>query len=117
YGESPAGGTRTIVTHRPVGVAALVTPWNFPAAMAARKLAPALAAGCTCVLKPATATPLTAYVMAAIAAEAGVPAGVVNVLTTSRTGAVVGAMLHDPRVRKLSFTGSTEVGRALLKEA
>ncbi|MFO1142487.1 MAG: NAD-dependent succinate-semialdehyde dehydrogenase [Amaricoccus sp.] len=114
---APAGSNRIIVQHQPIGVAVLVTPWNFPAAMAARKLAPALAAGCTCVLKPATATPLTAYLIARIAEEAGVPAGVVNVLTTSRTGAVVGAMLKDPRVRKLSFTGSTEVGRALLKEA
>jgi succinate-semialdehyde dehydrogenase/glutarate-semialdehyde dehydrogenase len=116
-GVAPAGGNRILVQHHPVGVAVLVTPWNFPAAMAARKIAPALAAGCTCVLKPATATPLTAYLMAKIAEEAGVPAGVVNVVTTSRTGEVVGAMLKDPRVRKLSFTGSTEVGRALLKAA
>jgi len=114
---APAGGNRILVEHQPIGVAVLVTPWNFPAAMAARKLAPALAAGCTCVLKPATETPLTAYVMAEICAEAGVPAGVVNVITTSRSGATVSAMLHDPRVRKLSFTGSTEVGRTLLKEA
>jgi succinate-semialdehyde dehydrogenase/glutarate-semialdehyde dehydrogenase len=85
--------------------------------MATRKLAPALAAGCTCILKPATETPLTAYAMAALMEEAGVPAGVVNVLTTSRSGATVSAMLHDPRVRKLSFTGSTEVGRKLLREA
>jgi succinate-semialdehyde dehydrogenase/glutarate-semialdehyde dehydrogenase len=94
-----------------------VTPWNFPAAMATRKIGPALAAGCTVILKPATETPLTAYAMAALLAEAGVPAGVVNVLTTSTSGKVVGAMLRDPRVRKLSFTGSTEVGRVLLKEA
>ena len=94
----------------------MVTPWNFPAAMATRKIAPALAAGCTCVLKPATETPFTAYVLAGLYAEAGVPDGVVNVITTSRSGPVVGAMLHDPRVRKLSFTGSTEVGRRLLKE-
>jgi succinate-semialdehyde dehydrogenase/glutarate-semialdehyde dehydrogenase len=85
--------------------------------MATRKIAPALAAGCTVVLKPATETPLTAYALADIFAEAGVPAGVVNVLTTSRSGATVSAMLHDPRVRKLSFTGSTEVGRRLLHEA
>jgi succinate-semialdehyde dehydrogenase/glutarate-semialdehyde dehydrogenase len=100
-----------------MGVAVLVTPWNFPAAMATRKIAPALAAGCTVVLKPATETPLTAYALAALYKEAGVPEGVVNVLTTSRSGALVSAMLHDPRVRKLSFTGSTEVGRKLLREA
>jgi succinate-semialdehyde dehydrogenase/glutarate-semialdehyde dehydrogenase len=114
---APSGANRILVEHRPIGVAVLVTPWNFPAAMAARKIAPALAAGCACVLKPATETPLTAYVMAGICAEAGAPAGVLNVLTTSRSGAAVSAMLHDPRVRKLSFTGSTEVGRKLLKEA
>src|SRR5690606_15363354 len=95
----------------------MVTPWNFPAAMATRKIAPALAAGCTCVLKPATETPLTAYALAALFQEAGVPDGVVNVLTTSTTGKVVDAMLQDPRVRKLSFTGSTEVGRVLLRSA
>ncbi len=114
---APGGANRILVEHQPIGVAVLVTPWNFPAAMATRKIAPALAAGCTCVLKPATETPLTAYVLAKLFAEAGVPAGVLNVLTTSRSGATVGAMLHDARVRKLSFTGSTEVGRKLLKEA
>lgn len=114
---APSGANRILVTHRPIGVAVMVTPWNFPAAMATRKIAPALAAGCTCVLKPATETPLTAYALAELYAEAGVPAGVVNVLTTGRSGATVSAMLHDPRVRKLSFTGSTEVGRRLLHEA
>ena len=114
---APSGSNRILVTHRPIGVSVLVTPWNFPAAMATRKIAPALAAGCTCVLKPATETPLTAYALAEIYAEAGVPAGVVNVFTTRRSGATVSAMLHDPRVRKLSFTGSTEVGRKLLHEA
>jgi succinate-semialdehyde dehydrogenase/glutarate-semialdehyde dehydrogenase len=114
---APSGANRIIVTHQPIGVAVLVTPWNFPAAMATRKIAPALAAGCTVVLKPATETPLTAYVLAALYAEAGVPPGVVNVLTTGRSGATVSAMLHDERVRKLSFTGSTEVGRKLLREA
>jgi succinate-semialdehyde dehydrogenase/glutarate-semialdehyde dehydrogenase len=114
---APSGAHRIVVQHQPIGVAVLVTPWNFPAAMATRKIAPALAAGCTCVLKPASATPLTAYALAEIYVEAGVPAGVVNVVTTSKSGPAVGAMLHDPRVRKLSFTGSTEVGRALLKEA
>jgi len=115
--SAPSGANRIVVQHQPIGVSVLVTPWNFPAAMATRKIGPALAAGCTCVLKPATETPLTAYALAAIYAEAGVPDGVVNVVTTSRSGATVSAMLHDPRVRKLSFTGSTEVGRKLLHEA
>ncbi|HVZ14584.1 MAG TPA: NAD-dependent succinate-semialdehyde dehydrogenase [Bauldia sp.] len=114
---APSGANRIVVEHQPIGVAVLVTPWNFPAAMATRKIAPALAAGCTCVLKPAGETPLTANVLAALYAEAGVPDGVVNVVTTSKSGAVISAMLHDPRVRKLSFTGSTEVGRKLLHEA
>ncbi|MBP6019824.1 MAG: NAD-dependent succinate-semialdehyde dehydrogenase [Burkholderiaceae bacterium] len=116
-GVSPGGANRIVVQYQPVGIAVLVTPWNFPAAMATRKIGPALAAGCTCILKPATETPLTAYAVAEILHEAGVPAGVVNVLTTSTSGKVVGALLHDPRVRKLSFTGSTEVGRVLLKQA
>jgi succinate-semialdehyde dehydrogenase/glutarate-semialdehyde dehydrogenase len=114
---APSGANKIVVLHQPIGVAVLVTPWNFPAAMATRKIGPALAAGCTVVLKPATETPLTAYALAALYAEAGVPDGVVNVITTGRSGAVVSAMLHDPRVRKLSFTGSTEVGRKLLHEA
>ncbi len=115
--RAPNGINRIIVEHQPIGVSVLVTPWNFPAAMATRKIAPALAAGCTCILKPATETPLTAYYLAALYKEAGVPDGVVNVLTTSHSGATVSAMLHDPRVRKLSFTGSTEVGRKLLHES
>jgi succinate-semialdehyde dehydrogenase/glutarate-semialdehyde dehydrogenase len=114
---APSGANRIIVSHQPIGVCLLVTPWNFPAAMATRKIAPALAAGCTAVLKPATATPLTAYAIAEILALAGVPKGVVNVITTSSTSAVIRQLLHDPRVRKLSFTGSTEVGRVLLREA
>ncbi|CAN5441099.1 NAD-dependent succinate-semialdehyde dehydrogenase [soil metagenome] len=114
---APSGANRILVTYQPIGVAVMVTPWNFPAAMATRKIAPALAAGCTCILKPATETPLTAYALAALYKEAGVPDGVVNVLTTSTSGKVVDAMLNDPRVRKLSFTGSTEVGRVLLKSA
>ena len=117
YGASPAGGTRTVVTHRPVGVAALVTPWNFPAAMATRKIAPALAAGCTVVLKPAVETPLTALAIARILRQAGVPAGVVNVVPTRAASGVVTNWLEDPRVRKLSLTGSTPVGRALLRRA
>jgi succinate-semialdehyde dehydrogenase / glutarate-semialdehyde dehydrogenase len=114
---APSGANRILVVQQPVGIAVLVTPWNFPAAMATRKIGPALAAGCTCILKPASDTPLTALAMAAILADAGVPDGVVNVLPSRRSGAVVSAMLHDPRVRKVSFTGSTEVGRVLLAEA
>ena len=115
--QAPSGANRILVTRQPVGVSVLVTPWNFPAAMATRKIGPALAAGCSVVLKPASETPLTALYIAQLLAEAGVPDGVVNVLTSTKSGAVVSAMLNDPRVRKLSFTGSTEVGRILLREA
>ena len=114
---APSGANKIIVIRQPVGIAVLVTPWNFPAAMAARKIAPALAAGCTTILKPAGETPLTALAIAALMEEAGVPAGVVNVLPSKKSGEVVAAMLADPRVRKLSFTGSTEVGRKLLNVA
>lgn len=114
---APSGANRILVQYQPIGVSLMITPWNFPAAMATRKIAPALAAGCTCVLKPATETPLTAYAVAKILSEAGVPDGVVNVITSSTTSEVVNAMLDDPRVRKLSFTGSTEVGRILLRKA
>jgi succinate-semialdehyde dehydrogenase/glutarate-semialdehyde dehydrogenase len=117
YAVAPASGTRTMVTHRPVGVAALVTPWNFPAAMATRKIAPALAAGCTVVLKPAAETPLTALALARILQQAGVPDGVVNVVPTTDAPAVVTSWLEDDRVRAVSFTGSTGVGRALLRQA
>jgi succinate-semialdehyde dehydrogenase/glutarate-semialdehyde dehydrogenase len=116
-GTAPSGANRIVVVRQPVGVCVLVTPWNFPAAMATRKIGPALAAGCTVILKPASDTPLTALAMAAILAEAGVPDGVVNVLPSRSSGKVVSAMLHDPRVRKVSFTGSTEVGRILLAQA
>jgi succinate-semialdehyde dehydrogenase/glutarate-semialdehyde dehydrogenase len=116
-GRSPSGANRLVVSHQPVGVSVLVTPWNFPAAMATRKIAPALAAGCTAVLKPAAETPLTALAVAALLLEAGLPPGVLNVVTTSDPGPVVEAMLTDPRTRMLSFTGSTEVGRLLLRTA
>ena len=115
--NAPASGARTLVHHRPAGVAVLVTPWNFPAAMATRKIGPALAAGCTVILKPASDTPLTILALMPILQEAGVPAGVVNVIPSRSSGKVVSAMLHDARVRVLSFTGSTEVGRKLLQEA
>ena len=114
---APGGANRIMVLRQPVGVSVLVTPWNFPAAMATRKIGPALAAGCTVVLKPAKETPLCAFAVADILREAGVPPGVVNVVCTSKAGPLVGAMLADPRVRKLSFTGSTEVGRVLLATA
>lgn len=114
---APAGANRIMVLQQPVGVCVLVTPWNFPAAMATRKIGPALAAGCSVVLKPASDTPLTALAIGAVLEDAGVPPGVVNVVPSRRSGAVVSAMLRDPRVRKLSFTGSTEVGRVLLREA
>ncbi|PRH84759.1 NAD-dependent succinate-semialdehyde dehydrogenase [Labrys okinawensis] len=117
FGTAPAGANRIVVDYQPIGICVLITPWNFPAAMATRKIAPALAAGCTVILKPASETPLTAYALAAIYEEAGVPPGVVNVLTTARPGEITSAMLADARVRKLSFTGSTNVGRSLLAEA
>jgi succinate-semialdehyde dehydrogenase / glutarate-semialdehyde dehydrogenase len=117
FNNAPTSGARTLVHHRPAGVAVMVTPWNFPAAMATRKIGPALAAGCTMVLKPASDTPLTMLALMPILQEAGVPAGVVNVIPSRSSGKVVSAMLHDPRVRVLSFTGSTEVGRKLLHEA
>jgi succinate-semialdehyde dehydrogenase / glutarate-semialdehyde dehydrogenase len=114
---APSGANRIMVLRQPVGVSVLVTPWNFPAAMATRKIGPALAAGCTVVLKPAKETPLCAFVIADILREAGVPDGVVNVVCSASAGPLVSAMLADSRVRKLSFTGSTEVGRVLLTTA
>jgi succinate-semialdehyde dehydrogenase / glutarate-semialdehyde dehydrogenase len=115
--NAPASGARVVAQYRPAGIAVLVTPWNFPAAMATRKIGPALAAGCPVVLKPASETPLTMLALMPLLEEAGVPAGVVNVIPSRRSGPVVSAMLHDPRVRVVSFTGSTEVGRKLLHEA
>src|SRR6201991_92950 len=114
---APASGARIVVQHKPAGIAVLVTPWNFPAAMATRKIGPALAAGCPVVLKPASDTPLTMLALMPALEEAGVPAGVVNVIPSRSSGKVVSAMLHDPRVRVVSFTGSTEVGRKLLHES
>ncbi|HEY2531412.1 MAG TPA: NAD-dependent succinate-semialdehyde dehydrogenase [Xanthobacteraceae bacterium] len=114
---APGSGARILVQHKPAGIAVLVTPWNFPAAMATRKIGPALAAGCPVVLKPASDTPLTMLALMPILEEAGVPPGVVNVIPSRASGKVVSAMLHDPRVRVVSFTGSTEVGRKLLHEA
>ena len=117
YATAPDGRNRLLVAKRPVGPSLLITPWNFPLAMATRKIAPALAAGCTSVLKPAALTPLTALLFAEVLREAGVPDGVVNVIPTTRAGAVTGPLITDPRLRKLSFTGSTEVGRRLIADA
>lgn len=114
---APGGANRILVIHQPVGVAYLVTPWNFPAAMATRKIAPALAAGCAVVLKPATLTPLTALAVADVLAEAGVPDGVVNVVPGRSARTITAAVLEHDRVRKLSFTGSTEVGKLLIEQA
>jgi succinate-semialdehyde dehydrogenase/glutarate-semialdehyde dehydrogenase len=115
--RGPSTGARILVQHKPAGVAVLVTPWNFPAAMATRKIGPALAAGCSVVLKPASETPLTMLALMPVMEEAGVPPGVINVVPSRRSGPVVDAMLKDPRVRVVSFTGSTEVGRKLLHAA
>ena len=117
FRSSPSGDKRILVTHQPIGVSLLITPWNFPAAMATRKIGPAIAAGCTMILKPATETPLTALWIVDILHRAGLPKGVINLVLPSKTGAMISKMLHDPRVRNLSFTGSTEVGRTLLKES
>jgi len=117
YGTNPEGTGRTTVLHRPVGPCLLITPWNFPLAMATRKIAPALAAGCTVVVKPAELTPLTTLAFAALLAEAGVPDGVVNVVTTLSANDVCEPLIRDPRLRKLSFTGSTPVGSTLLTQA
>ncbi|MGN7799435.1 NAD-dependent succinate-semialdehyde dehydrogenase [Leifsonia sp. 22587] len=117
FGQSPEGTGTMVVTQRPVGPCFLITPWNFPLAMATRKIAPALAAGCTVVVKPAELTPLTTLFFAQLLADAGVPAGVVNVVQTSTARDVSSPIIADPRLRKLSFTGSTPVGRSLLAQA
>ena len=114
---APESGLQITTVRRPVGPCLLITPWNFPLAMAARKVAPALAAGCTAVLKPASLTPLSSLYFASLMREAGLPDGVLNVVTTSRTGDVVSALMADERLRKVSFTGSTAVGRTLLAQA
>ena len=114
---APAGTNRIMVLRQPIGVSLLITPWNFPAAMATRKIAPALAAGCAVVLKPATETPLTALAISELLRQAGVPDGVVNVVPSRQSNALASRLLDDDRVRKVSFTGSTEVGRILLQHA
>ena len=117
YGINPEGTGRMIVSQHPVGPCFLITPWNFPLAMATRKTGPALAAGCTVVIKPPELTPLTTLYFVKLLAEVGLPPGVVNVITTSTSGKVSGPIIADPRLRKLSFTGSTEVGRKLYEQA
>jgi succinate-semialdehyde dehydrogenase / glutarate-semialdehyde dehydrogenase len=117
YAVAPNGASRFLVMRQPVGVCLLVTPWNFPMAMGTRKIGPAVAAGCTMVIKPAQQTPLSMHALAAILAEAGLPDGVLNVVTTSSAGKVMEPLIRDGRPRKLSFTGSTGVGRALLEQA
>ncbi|MFI8593325.1 NAD-dependent succinate-semialdehyde dehydrogenase [Microbacterium sp. NPDC078428] len=117
YGLNPEGTGRMVVSQRPVGPSFFITPWNFPLAMATRKIAPALAAGCTVVIKPAELTPLTTLLFASILQEAGLPAGVVNVITTTASGDVSAPIIADPRLRKMSFTGSTPVGRKLIAQA
>ncbi|HEX5810668.1 MAG TPA: NAD-dependent succinate-semialdehyde dehydrogenase, partial [Pseudonocardia sp.] len=117
YAVAPNGASRFLVMRQPVGVCLLVTPWNFPMAMGTRKIGPAVAAGCAMVIKPAQQTPLSMHALAAILAEAGLPDGVLNVVTTSSAGKVMEPLIRDGRARKLSFTGSTAVGRTLLEQA
>jgi succinate-semialdehyde dehydrogenase/glutarate-semialdehyde dehydrogenase len=117
YGSNPEGTGRMIITQVPVGPSYLITPWNFPLAMATRKIAPALAAGCTAIIKPAELTPLTTLYFAKLLQDAGLPDGVLGVLTTSKSAEISAPILSDPRLRKLSFTGSTPVGVSLLKQA
>jgi succinate-semialdehyde dehydrogenase/glutarate-semialdehyde dehydrogenase len=117
WSRNPAGNGRLVVLHQPVGPCLLITPWNFPMAMGTRKIGPAVAAGCTMVLKPAQLTPLSSLALGELLAEAGLPPGVLNIVTTSHAGDATGPLMSDARLRKLSFTGSTEVGQALAAKA
>lgn len=117
YSVAPNGATRLLTLKQPVGPCLMITPWNFPLAMGTRKIGPAIAAGCTMVVKPAGLTPLTMLWLAEVLREAGVPDGVLNVVTTKSTGEVMGPIIEDPRLRKLTFTGSTEVGRSLVEQS
>jgi succinate-semialdehyde dehydrogenase/glutarate-semialdehyde dehydrogenase len=117
YGTAPDGKNRIMVLKRPVGPSLFITPWNFPLAMATRKMAPAIAAGCTMVLKPAALTPLTSMLFVKVLEDLGLPKGVVNVVQTTRAGEVTGPIIKDERLRKLSFTGSTGVGRRLIADS
>jgi succinate-semialdehyde dehydrogenase/glutarate-semialdehyde dehydrogenase len=117
YNVNANGQGRTLIMRRPVGPCVLITPWNFPMAMGTRKIGPAVAAGCTMVCKPASLTPLSMLALGEVLEQAGLPAGVLNLVTSSRSGSVMGPLIDDPRTRKLSFTGSTEVGRKLMAQA
>jgi succinate-semialdehyde dehydrogenase/glutarate-semialdehyde dehydrogenase len=117
YSIAPDGNNRIMVLKKPVGPSLFITPWNFPLAMATRKIAPAIAAGCTMILKPAALTPLTSLLFAKVLEEVGLPKGVLNIITTSRPGEVTGPIIKDERLRKLSFTGSTQVGRKLIADS
>ena len=117
WSTAPNGATRLMTMKQPVGPTLMITPWNFPLAMGTRKIGPAIAAGCTMVVKPASQTPLTMLLLAQVLAECGVPAGVLNVVTTSRTAAVMEPLIRDERLRKLTFTGSTPVGKALVEQS
>ncbi|GAA2036279.1 NAD-dependent succinate-semialdehyde dehydrogenase [Terrabacter terrae] len=117
YATSPNGATRLMTMKQPVGPVLMITPWNFPLAMGTRKIGPAIAAGCTMVVKPASQTPLTMLALADLLKEVGLPDGVLNVVTTSSTGEVMEPLIRDPRLRKLTFTGSTPVGRKLMEQA
>src|SRR3954447_14714278 len=111
------GSGRVLTLKQPIGPCVFITPWNFPMAMGTRKVGPALAAGCTCVVKPAKQTPLSILAMAQILEEAGLPAGVVNVITASKSGEIMEPLIKDPRTRKMSFTGSTPVGKTLIEQS
>src|SRR4051795_3774607 len=117
YGIAPNGAGRLLTMKQPVGPCIMITPWNFPMAMGTRKIGPAIAAGCTMVIKPAKQTPLSMLALAKILEEAGLPGGVLNVITSSSSGSVMAPLIEDPRARKLSFTGSTEVGAKLMEQA
>jgi succinate-semialdehyde dehydrogenase/glutarate-semialdehyde dehydrogenase len=117
YSVAPNGQGRLLTMKQPVGPCLLITPWNFPLAMGTRKIGPAIAAGCTMVVKPAQQTPLSMLMLARILEEAGLPGGVLNLITASSAGRTTGPLIEDPRLRKLSFTGSTEVGRKLMEQA
>ena len=117
YAQAPTGPTRLVTLKRPVGPTLMITPWNFPLAMGTRKIGPAVAAGCTMVVKPASETPLTMLALGALLTEAGLPPGVLNIVTTSRSGEVCEPLIRDPRLRKLTFTGSTSVGKVLVEQS
>src|SRR3954469_8709233 len=117
WAVNPAGAGRLLTMKHPVGPCLLITPWNFPIAMGTRKIGPAIAAGCTMVVKPAQQTPLSMLMLVSLLAEAGLPDGVLNVVTTSKASDVTGPLFDDPRLRKVSFTGSTPIGRSLMEQA